>query len=328
MKYRKFSDLGWNVSEVGLGCWQLGWGWGEVISNNNVKEILKKTLDKGINFFDTSDTYGDGRSEKFLSEMIKSTSEKLYVSTKLGRRVRGTNYPKGYKQEPMEEFVDRSLINLGVECIDLLQLHCPPSDVISKKETYEMMDKIVKKGKIMNYGVSVWKVSDALEAIKNPNVKSIQIVFNIFRQKPAETFFEEAKRKNIAIIARGPLASGLLTGKINKQTKFPENDHRNYNINGKAFDVGDTFSGVNFENGLKAVEELKKLVPDNFSLSTLALKWILSHDAVSVVIPGAANKSQVEINASTSDLGNISDIIPQINSIYDKLIKADVHNRW
>ena len=328
MKYRKFSDLGWNVSEVGLGCWQLGWGWGEVISNNNVKEILKKTLDKGINFFDTSDTYGDGRSEKFLSEMIKSTSEKLYVSTKLGRRVRGTNYPKGYKQEPMEEFVDRSLINLGVECIDLLQLHCPPSDVISKKETYEMMDKIVKKGKIMNYGVSVWKVSDALEAIKNPNVKSIQIVFNIFRQKPAETFFKEAKRKNIAIIARGPLASGLLTGKINKQTKFPENDHRNYNINGKAFDVGDTFSGVNFENGLKAVEELKKLVPDNFSLSTLALKWILSHDAVSVVIPGAANKSQVEINASTSDLGNISDIIPQINSIYDKLIKADVHNRW
>ncbi len=328
MKYRKFSDLGWNVSEVGLGCWQLGWGWGEVISNNNVKEILKKTLDKGINFFDTSDTYGDGRSEKFLSEMIKSTSEKLYVSTKLGRRVRGTNYPKGYKQEPMEEFVDRSLINLGVECIDLLQLHCPPSDVISKKETYEMMDKIVKKGKIMNYGVSVWKVSDALQAIRNPNVKSIQIVFNIFRQKPAETFFEEAKRKNIAIIARGPLASGLLTGKINKQTKFPENDHRNYNINGKAFDVGDTFSGVNFENGLKAVEELKKLVPDNFSLSTLALKWILSHDAVSVVIPGAANKSQVEINASTSDLGNISDIIPQINSIYDKLIKADVHNRW
>ena len=156
----------------------------------------------------------------------------------------------------------------------------------------------------------------------------LNLVFNIFRQKPAETFFKAAKRKNIAIIARGPLASGLLTGKINKQTKFPENDHRNYNINGKAFDVGDTFSGVNFENGLKAVEELKKLVPDNFSLSTLALKWILSHDAVSVVIPGAANKSQVEINASTSDLGNISDIIPQINSIYDKLIKADVHNRW
>jgi aryl-alcohol dehydrogenase-like predicted oxidoreductase len=328
MKYRKFSDLGWNVSEVGLGCWQLGWGWGNIVSEQDVRELLKETIDKGINFFDTSDTYGDGRSEKFLSEIIKSTSEKIYVSTKLGRRVRGTNYPKGYKHEPMEEFIDRSLINLGIECIDLLQLHCPPSEIISKKETFDTMDEIVKKGKVANYGVSVWKISDAMEAIKNPNVKSIQIVFNIFRQKPAEFFFSEAKKKNVAIIVRGPLASGLLSGKINKDTKFAENDHRNYNINGEAFDIGDTFSGVNFENGLKAVEKLKKLVPDNFSLSTLALKWILSHDAVSVVIPGSANKSQVEINASTSDLEDISDIIPQINSIYDELIKIDVHNRW
>ena len=328
MKYRKFSDLGWNVSEVGLGCWQLGWGWGNIVSERDVRELLKETIDRGINFFDTSDTYGDGRSEKFLSEIIKSTSEKIYVSTKLGRRVRGTNYPKGYKHEPMEEFVDRSLINLGIECIDLLQLHCPPSEIISKKETFDTMDEIVKKGKVANYGVSVWKISDAMEAIKNPNVKSIQIVFNIIIQKPAEFFFNEAKKKNVAIIVRGPLASGLLTGKINKDTKFAENDHRNYNINGEAFDVGDTFSGVNFENGLKAVEKLKKLVPNNFSLSTLALKWILSHDAVSVVIPGSANKSQVEINSSTSDLEDISDIIPQINSIYDELIKVDVHNRW
>lgn len=328
MNYRKFSDLGWNVSEIGLGCWQLGWGWGEVISNNNVKEILKKTLDKGINFFDTSDTYGDGRSEKFLSEIIKSTSERLYVSTKLGRRVRGTNFAKGYKQEPMEEFVDRSLLNLGVESIDLLQLHCPPSDIILKKETYEMMDKIVKKGKIMHYGVSVWTVSDALEAIKNPNVKSIQVVFNIFRQKPAEVFFKEAKKKNVAVIARGPLASGLLTGKINKKTKFAENDHRNYNINGKAFDIGDTFSGVNLNTGLEAVEELKNLVPKNHTLTTLALKWILSHEAVSVVIPGAANKLQAEMNASTSELEDISDIIPKINAIYDRFIKPDVHDRW
>ena len=328
MNYRKFSDLGWNVSEIGLGCWQLGWGWGEVISNNNAKEILKKTLDKGINFFDTSDTYGDGRSEKFLSEMIKSTSERLYVSTKLGRRVRGTNYAKGYKQEPMEEFVDRSLLNLGDESIDLLQLHCPPSDVILKKETYEMMDKIVKKGKIMHYGVSVWTVSDALEAIKNPSVKSIQLVFNIFRQKPAEVFFNEAKKKNVAVIARGPLASGLLTGKINKKTKFAENDHRNYNINGKAFDIGDTFSGVNLNTGLEAVEELKNLVPKNHTLTTLALKWILSHEAVSVVIPGAANKLQAEMNASTSELEDIPDIIPKINAIYERFIKPDYHDRW
>ena len=327
MKYRKFSDLGWNVSEVGLGCWQIGWCWGDV-TEQDARELLKKSLDEGINFFDTSDTYGDGRSEKFLSEIIKSTSEKIYVTTKLGRRIRGTNYPKGYKQEPMEEFIDRSLMNLGIECIDLLQLHCPPSEIISKKETFEMMDEIVKKGKVANYGVSVHKISDAMEAIKNPNVKSIQLVFNIFRQKPTEIFFNEAKKKNIAVIVRGPLASGLLTGEINRDTKFAENDHRNYNIRGEAFDIGDTFSGVNFEKGIEAVEQLKKIVPDNFSLSTLALKWILSHDAVSVVIPGAINKLQVKINAGTSDLDDISDIIPKINSIYDELIKADVHNRW
>ncbi len=327
MKYRKFSDLGWNVSEVGLGCWQIGWCWGNV-TEHDARELLKKSLDKGINFFDTSDTYGDGRSERFLSEIIKSTSEKIYVTTKLGRRIRGTNYPKGYKQEPMEEFIDRSLMNLGIECIDLLQLHCPPSEIIFKKETFEMMDKIVKKGKVKNYGVSVHKISDAMEAIKNPNVKSIQLVFNIFRQKPTEIFFNEAKKKNVAVIVRGPLASGLLTGEINRDTIFAENDHRNYNIKGEAFDIGDTFSGVNFEKGIEAVEQLKKIVPDNFSLSTLALKWILSHDAVSVVIPGAVNKSQVEINARTSDLDDISDIIPKINSIYDELIKADVHNRW
>ena len=327
MKYRKFSDLGWNVSEVGLGCWQIGWCWGDV-TEQDARELLKKSLDEGINFFDTSDTYGDGRSERFLSEIIKFTSEKIYVTTKLGRRIRGTNYPKGYKQEPMEEFIDRSLMNLGIECIDLLQLHCPPSEIIAKKETFEMMDEIVKKGKVANYGVSVHKISDAMEAIKNPNVKSIQLVFNIFRQKPTEAFFNEAKKKNVAIIVRGPLASGLLTGEINSDTKFAENDHRNYNIKGEAFDVGDTFSGVNFEKGIEAVAQLKKIVPNNFSLSTLALKWILSHDAVSVVIPGAVNKLQVEINAGASDLDDISDIIPQINSIYDELIKADVHNRW
>ena len=181
MKYRKFSNLGWDVSEIGLGCWQIGWCWGKLVTENDAREILKKSLDKGINFFDTSDTYGDGRSERFLSEILKSSSQKIYVTTKLGRRIRGTNYPKGYKHAPMEEFIDRSLINLDIECIDLLQLHCPPSDVISNKETYEMMDNIVKKGKVANYGVSVHKVSDAMEAIKNPNVKSIQLVFNIFR---------------------------------------------------------------------------------------------------------------------------------------------------
>ena len=327
MKYRPFSDLGWNVSEIGLGCWQIGWCWGEV-TEQDARDLLKKALDKGINFFDTSDTYGDGRSERFLSEIIKSTSERIFVTTKVGRRIRGTDYPKGYKHQHIEEFIDRSLKNLGVECIDLLQLHCPPSEICSKTETYQVMDEIVKKGKIANYGVSVHKISDAMEAIKFPNVKSIQIVFNIFRQKPAEEFFKEAKKKKTGVIVRGPLASGLLSGSMNKNTKFPENDHRNYNINGSAFDIGDTFSGVNFNKGLEAVDKIKKLIPKNISLSELALKWILSHDAVSVVIPGAVNKSQVEINANSSAIDDISNIIPKINSIYNELIKPDIHDKW
>ncbi len=327
MKYRKFSDLNWKVSEVGLGCWQIGWCWGDV-TDLTAKDLLKKALDLGINFFDTSDTYGDGRSERFLKEILRSSSEKIFVSTKLGRRIRGTNYPKGYKQDPMEEFIDRSLINLGVEQIDLVQLHCPPVEICSKKETFEMMDEFVKKGKIANYGVSVYNLSEAIESIKFPNVKSIQLVFNIFRQRPAEFFLKEARKKNIAIIARGPLASGLLGGEMTKDTQFAENDHRNYNIIGEAFDVGDTFSGVNYEKGLIAAEELKKILPKNYSLSGLALKWILMHDDVTVVIPGAINANQVQNNASVSEQEDISELLPKIKSIYEQFIKTDVHNRW
>ncbi len=327
MKYRKFADLNWNVSEIGLGCWQIGWCWGEV-TDTDARALLKKSLDMGVNFFDTSDTYGDGRSERFLSELRNLTKEKLYITTKLGRRIRGTNYPKGYKHQPMEEFVDRSLKNLNIECIDLLQLHCPPSEVCSKAETYEMIDRLVKKGKVANYGVSVWKISDALEAIKFKNVKSIQLVFNIFRQKPIENFLKEAKRKKVAVIARGPLASGLLGGEINENTVFPDNDHRNYNINGKAFDVGDTFSGVNLEKGLEAVSELQEILPKNFSLSDLALKWVLEHDEVTTVIPGATNKNQVSLNSNVSNLPSISELMPKIEKIYEQRIKDDVHNRW
>ena len=210
MKFRQFSNLGWNVSEVGLGCWQIGWSWGKEVTTQDARDLLKKSLDKGVNFFDTSDMYGDGRSEKFIGEIIKSTSEKIYITTKLGRRVRGTNYPKGFKGEHMEEFVDRSLTNLGVECIDLVQLHVPPIEDLQKKETYEIMDNLVKKGKIEHYGVSVYKISDAMEAIKNPNVKSIQIVFNIFRQKPAEAFFKEAKKKKCSSYCKGPSCKRII----------------------------------------------------------------------------------------------------------------------
>ena len=326
MKFRKFADLNWNVSEIGLGCWAIGSEWGEV-SEIDARNVLKTSLDKGVNFFDTADVYGDGRSEKFVGELIKSTSETIYVATKSGRRL-DPHTAKGYNIKNIESFIDRSLINLGVDCIDLLQLHCPPSEICPKKETYEMLDEIVKKGKISYYGVSVEKVSEAMDAIQFPNVKSIQIIFNIFRQKPTEIFFKEAVKKNVAIIARVPLASGMLTGKMTKDSTFPKNDHRNYNINGDAFDVGETFSGVKFGKGLEAVEKLKDLLPDNFSLTDLALKWILMHKEVTVVIPGAKNKKQAESNVLASDKEEISEIISNANTIYEDLIKPDVQDRW
>ena len=328
MKYRKFSDLGWNVSEIGLGCWQIGWCWGEVVSESDARNLLKKALDNGVNFFDTSDTYGDGRSERFLSELKNITKEKIYITTKLGRRTRGTNYQKGYKHKPMEEFIDRSLKNLNVECIDLLQLHCPPSDVCSNPKIHASMDEFVRKGKIANYGVSVWNVYDALEVIKFKNVKSVQLVFNIFRQKPIDLFLKEAKKKNVAVIARGPLASGLLSGDIDENTKFPENDHRNYNINGEAFDLGDTFSGVNLKKGFLAVKKLKKIIPKNTSLAEIALKWILQHKEVTVVIPGAINKQQVDFNTRASNSQDITNLMQEINTVYDELIRPDVHHKW
>ena len=326
MKFRKFADLDWNVSEIGLGCWAIGSEWGDV-SDSDAREVLKTSLDKGINFFDTADVYGDGRSEKFVGELVKSTSEKIYVATKSGRRL-DPHIAEGYNLKNIETFVDRSLSNLGVDCIDLLQLHCPPSEICPRIETYEMMDEIVKKGKIAHYGVSVEKVSEAMDAIQFPNVKSIQLIFNIFRQKPSEIFFKEATKKNVAIIARVPLASGMLTGKMNKDSIFPKNDHRNYNINGDAFDVGETFSGVNFEKGLEAAQRLKDILPAGFSLTDLALKWILMHKEVTVVIPGAKNKMQVEKNLMASDKNDISRIIKNINQVYAELIKPDVESRW
>jgi len=326
MKFREFSNLGWRVSEIGLGCWAIGADWGNV-SLDDAREVLKTSLDQGVNFYDTADVYGDGRSEQLVSELIKSTSERLYVATKAGRRL-NPHTADGYNLLNIESFIDRSLKNLSVECIDLLQLHCPPTETYSKKETYEMLDEIVTKGKIANYGISVETVSQAQEALKYPNIKSIQIIFNIFRQKPSEVFFKEAREKNVAIIVRVPLASGMLTGKMNKDWVFPENDHRNYNIKGVAFDVGETFSGVNFEKGLEAVERLKDLLPIGFSLTDLALKWILMHEEVTVVIPGAKNKQQVKNNLIASDKNDITEIISKINLVYEELIKPDVQDRW
>ena len=327
MKFRKFGSLDWNVSEVSLGCWQIGADWGNV-SEDNAKEVLKSSFENGVNFFDTADVYGMGRSEKFVGEFLKSVSERIYVATKAGRQINPHVADGYYDKALMESYVDQSLSNLNVETIDLLQMHCPPTEVYSSDKTFEMLDYLVGKGKIQNYGFSVQTVDEALECIKRPNTKSIQVIFNIFRQKPAEKLFQIAKEKKIAIIVRVPLASGLLTGKFNKDSSFTPDDHRNYNINGDAFDVGETFSGVNFNKALEAVEELKNLLPDGITLSQLSLKWILMHDAVTVVIPGAKNKEHVDLNTSSSGLDEISPLMSQINSVYTKYFYDDVHHRW
>ena len=327
MKYRKFGSLDWNVSEVGLGCWQIGADWGNV-TEDKAQEILKSSFENGVNFFDTADVYGMGRSEKFVGEFIKSVSERIYVATKAGRQI-NPHVAKGYyDKDLMESYVDQSLSNLNVETIDLLQMHCPPTEVYSSDHTFEMLDYLVSKGKIQNYGFSVQTVDEALECIKRPNTKSIQVIFNIFRQKPAEKLFKIAKEKKVAIIVRVPLASGLLTGKFNKDSSFAPDDHRNYNINGDAFDVGETFSGVNFNKALDAVEDLKNIYQKGITLSQLSLKWILMHDAVSVVIPGAKNKDHVGLNTSSSNLDEISSLMNEINSVYTKYFFDDVHHRW
>jgi len=327
MKARKFGKIGWDISEISLGCWAMGADWGEV-SEENAKNILKTSFENGVNFFDTADVYGDGRSEKFVGEFINSTSERIYVATKAGRRINPHEAQGYYDKDLMESFVDRSLKNLNVETIDLLQMHCPPSEVYSNDLTYEMLDYLVQKGKIQHYGFSVQTVEEALECIQRPNTKSVQIIFNMLRLKPAEEFFKMAKDKNIAVIVRVPLASGILTGKMNSNSTFPENDHRNYNIKGDAFDVGETFSGVNFNKALDVVEELKSIIPDGFTLSQLALKWILMHKEVSVVIPGAKNSDQVLNNISASSLPPIENLMQNIEDIYNTFLKADIHSRW
>jgi aryl-alcohol dehydrogenase-like predicted oxidoreductase len=327
MKYRKFGSLDWNVSEIGLGCWQIGADWGEV-REDKAKEVLKSSFDNGVNFFDTADVYGMGRSEKFVGEFIKSVSERIYVATKAGRQINPHVAEGYYNKELMESYVDQSLSNLNVETIDLLQMHCPPTEVYSSDHTFDMLDHLVSKGKIQHYGFSVQTVDEALACIKRPNTKSIQVIFNIFRQKPAEKLFEIAKEKKVAIIVRVPLASGLLTGKFSKDSSFAPDDHRNYNINGDAFDVGETFSGVNFNKALDAVEDLKNILPTDITLSQLSLRWILMHDAVSVVIPGAKNKDHVNLNTSSSNINEISSLMDKISNIYTEYFFDDVHHRW
>ncbi len=327
MKYRIFGKTNWKVSEVGLGTWGVGGGWGRV-SESDAIGVLEKAIERGINFFDTADVYGDGKSEQLIGQVLKSTDQKIYVATKFGRRL-DPHVSSGYTKDNLERFLDRSLGNLGVDTIDLIQLHCPPIDLYYKPEVFEALDSFVEQGKIQHYGVSVEKVEEGLKAIEYPGVVSVQIIFNIFRQRPSELFFEQCKKKNIAVIARVPLASGLLTGKMSLATKFPEDDHRNYNRQGKFFDVGETFSGVDFEIGLKAVEELKGIKPDDISCVQMALKWILMHSEVSCVIPGAKNTKQLEENISASELTDLDpDVLKGIKTVYENFVKPTVHHRW
>ncbi|RME83943.1 MAG: aldo/keto reductase [Caldilineae bacterium] len=327
MKYRTFGKTGWQVSEIGFGAWAIGGSWGRV-SEEDAMAALHRALDLGINFFDTADVYGDGRSERLLARLKRERSEPFYIATKAGRRL-DPHTAEGYNAENLNRFVDRSLKNLETECLDLVQLHCPPTDVYYRPEVFQVMDDMVKAGKIRHYGVSVEKVEEALKAIEYPGVVSVQIIFNMFRHRPAELFFREAKRRNVAILARVPLASGLLTGKMTRSTTFAPDDHRRFNRQGEAFDRGETFSGVDFETGLQAVEELRPLVPDGATMAQLALRWILMFDAVSTVIPGAKNPRQVEDNAAASELPPLTEAqMAHVRDVYDRLIREQVHHRW
>jgi aryl-alcohol dehydrogenase-like predicted oxidoreductase len=327
MKYRELGRTGWKVSEISFGAWAIGGAWGGVDDKESLA-ALHAALDGGVNFFDTADVYGDGRSERLLARLRKERKEKFYIATKAGRRL-PKQTPEGYNHANFTSWIERSLRNLNADAIDLLQLHCPPTEVYYMPEVFESLDELVRAGKLRHYGVSVEKVEEALKAIEFPGVQSVQIIFNLFRQRPAELFFGEAQRRGVGIVARVPLASGLLSGKITRESKFAKDDHRNFNRHGKAFDRGETFAGVDFETGLNAVEELKTFVPEGATLAQLALRWILEFPAVTCAIPGAKRPSQVADNIAASDLPPLSKAaLKMIGALYAGQIKPLVHEYW
>ena len=327
MKYRQLGSTGMKISEVSFGAWAIGADWGSVDDKDSLA-ALHKAIDLGINFIDTADVYGMGHSEKLIAQLRKERSEQIYVATKAGRKL-DPHVAEKYTPQNIRGFIQESLKNLRVEALDLVQLHCPPTPVFYNPELFDALDGMVKEGLIKNYGVSVEKVEEALKAIQYPGVKTVQIIFNMFRQRPAELFFREAKSRKIGIIVRVPLASGLLTGKMTRDTKFEKSDHRNYNREGASFDRGETFAGVDYEKGLQAVDALESIKPDGFTMAQFALKWILIHDAISCTIPGAKRPSQVEDNCRASDLPDLSEeVMVGIRDIYEKYVKADVHQRW
>lgn len=328
MKIKKLGKTGFEISRISLGTWQVGGKWGSKFDHRNADRILNMAVDKGVNFIDTADVYGDGESEKAVGRLVKKRSERIYVATKCGVKLKPrTN--ESYTPEALRVLVEDSLKNMKLETLDLIQLHCPPTQVYYRPEIFELFDRLKTEGKVQNLGVSVEKVEEALKAIEYPNVSTVQIIFNMFRQRPAERFFHQASRKDVGIIVRVPLASGLLSGTYKKDTTFERADHRFFNRKGMMFDKGETFSGVDFETGLKAVARLKKLFPGTKNLAPLALRWILMHEEVSCVIPGASKVDHLISNLSAEDLPPLTEYeMHEIQEIYQNDIKQMVHHLW
>jgi aryl-alcohol dehydrogenase-like predicted oxidoreductase len=327
MHSRKLGRTGREVSEIGFGAWQVGADWGEVDEDTAIR-TLHAAADAGVTFFDTADVYGDGRSERLLGRLVRERADAgITVATKMGRRLEQT--VANYSPEHFRAWNDRSRENLGVETLDLVQLHCPPTDLYYHPEVFEDLDRMVDEGRMAAYGVSVERVEEALKAIEYPNVQSVQIIFNAFRQRPAGVFFEEARRRGVGVIVRVPLASGLLSGKYSRETTFGADDHRNFNARGESFDVGETFAGVPFEVGLDAVEELRPVVPEGATMAQFALRWILMHEAVTTVIPGARNPEQAKANAAAAALAPLdASTMEHVAAVYEQRIASYVHQRW
>lgn len=322
MEYRELGRTGWKISAISMGTWAMGSLWGAVDKRESLA-ALNCALDHGVNFFDTSDAYG---SEPLLGQLKRQRHEPFYIATKMGMGVNPN--PRGYNRKNLSIFVDGSLQRLGTDVIDLMQLHCPPIEAYNP-DVFGILDDFVKEGKIRYYGVSVERIVEAEKAIEFPGVQSVMIIFNIFRQRPAEVFFAEAVRRKVGIIARVPLASGLLTGKLTRSSTFAYDDHRSFNRQGQAFDRGETFSGVDYDTGLQAVEELRGLVPQGSSMAQTALRWILMFDAVTCTVPGAKRPSQVEDNLQAGELPPLSaDTMAKIKAVYDKHIRQQVHALW
>lgn len=329
MKKRLLGKTGFDISEISTGTWQIGGKWGTTFNHANADAILNASIDNGINFIDTADVYSDGESEKAIGNFIRTCKERVYVATKCGRQF-SPHIDALYQPKALRQFVEDSLKRLGLETLDLIQLHCPPTETYNRPEIFDLFNDLKKEGKILNLGVSVEKIEEASKAIEYDNVTTVQIIFNMLRQRPSAHFFAEAASKNVGIIVRVPLASGLLTGKFSAATTFGKDDHRNFNRNGEAFDKGETFSGVDYTKGLAAVEAIKAVFPQATNLSAIALKWILMFSEVSCVIPGASNPEQINSNISASAIADLSvEDMAKVKAIYNQIIWPDLSKeKW